>query len=964
MAPPPSSLLRELLAADGFKSRRKPPDGSAPASTRAASMSHQHRRPGKTARSQSDVLTRSRLREMNVEPDDSSMDAGNERRAATATRGSSASQASARSFSNKGYGDSGSGAGAGARRGSASDPAAVPALDESALTALISLVAGSLRRFVKDEAFRATLRAACASCLGDSTHRAVLDLRVHAQTVERAAKEGLDPRDLKRASLKLHEMASLDAKDADAVTAAGVPYPRLAACAHLYMSAVSKLQKRDHSAAVHALEAFCLAPREARTALLPALWDRLFRSGLWHLRAWRDRESAAASSDERAKEVEKMFVDALDDGTRALACYYRDWLLGRTDAMALPDVPAPPSTVLGSAPRCSASTSYDISSEVVFSSGSSSPAKFAYDYTMPRSEEIGDEETVQAKAIEDTVNVLQESDGGDEMSYAPTLLEEENVPVPVPVPMPHNVTEETSELHVEDEPKHSKESNATASYPPISDISATDLLTFEFCAVPLQSDDTCANELPIFDTVPSDFLCPLTRQIFNNPVTIETGQTFERHAIVRWLDRGFRTCPVTGQELLSMSIPDTNRVLKRLIDNWKSEHCKHLASESTGVEDRLTVTVIDKFLGSAREVSEKLDKARHLMAIGGLDLLLRRFQEAGGDEQPRVAEHLLFCIRAEGSCRNYVAIKIDGSGVLRLLHSEDLSARRTAVGLLTELICLRRREMFEALLHGLGTESIMAAMAVLLKHLQSLPVEQQAPIAVLLLRCDALVDQDRNSAQYREEAAKAITHSLRCCMSEDNAVPNTRKALLLLGGHFSFTGDLLAEDWMLKQAGFIDNSQASSSADAAVQDKEAADNETWLRHVTAALLGSSGIRRPFLEALSRCLGSPDTDLASACLATAGWLSRSLAASQDLDDAADTSLAAFSAFVPRLKQCLAPGRPHRHRVLAAVSLHNFSKIPDCRELLVLLAGGLRDQLAELAPLTWTAGQLSAELQEQG
>jgi len=97
--------------------------------------------------------------------------------------------------------------------------------------------------------------------------------------------------------------------------------------------------------------------------------------------------------------------------------------------------------------------------------------------------------------------------------------------------------------------------------------------------------------------------------------------------------------------------------------------------------------------------------------------------------------------------------------------------------------------------------------------------------------------------------------------------------------------------------------------------------------VAAALLGSSiGIRRPFLEALSKCLGSPDADLVGACLTTAGWLSRALASSVDEDGAMDTSLAAFSALVPRLKQCLAPGRPARHRVLAAVSLHNFSRIP--------------------------------------
>jgi hypothetical protein len=55
-----------------------------------------------------------------------------------------------------------------------------------------------------------------------------------------------------------------------------------------------------------------------------------------------------------------------------------------------------------------------------------------------------------------------------------------------------------------------------------------------------------------------------------------------------------------------------------------------------------------------------------------------------------VAEHLLSCIRAEGSCRDYVAIKMDGSSILRLLQSKVLLVRITAVGLLMELVCLRR----------------------------------------------------------------------------------------------------------------------------------------------------------------------------------------------------------------------------------------------------------------------------------
>jgi hypothetical protein len=207
---------------------------------------------------------------------------------------------------------------------------------------------------------------------------------------------------------------------------------------------------------------------------------------------------------------------------------------------------------------------------------------------------------------------------------------------------------------------------------------------------PLQSDALDGNQLSVFSTVPRDFLCPLTRQIFNRPVTIETGQTFERHAIAQWFHRCFSLCPVTGQELESLSIPDTNRVLKRLIDDWKCAHSENLRSEVSGIEENLTVAVVDKVINSSSDTSEKLDRVRQLMAIGGVDFLLRKFHQGEEDEKVHAAEHLLLCTQAEGSCRNYVAIKISSASVLHLLRSEVLSARRAVVCLLTELLCLRR----------------------------------------------------------------------------------------------------------------------------------------------------------------------------------------------------------------------------------------------------------------------------------
>lgn len=72
--------------------------------------------------------------------------------------------------------------------------------------------------------------------------------------------------------------------------------------------------------------------------------------------------------------------------------------------------------------------------------------------------------------------------------------------------------------------------------------------------------------------LPKDFVCPITGQIFCDPVTLETGQTYERKAIQEWVKRGNTTCPITRQPISATSIPKTNYVLKRLITSWKEQH--------------------------------------------------------------------------------------------------------------------------------------------------------------------------------------------------------------------------------------------------------------------------------------------------------------------------------------------------------------------------------------------------------
>ncbi|OMO58191.1 hypothetical protein COLO4_34815 [Corchorus olitorius] len=86
-------------------------------------------------------------------------------------------------------------------------------------------------------------------------------------------------------------------------------------------------------------------------------------------------------------------------------------------------------------------------------------------------------------------------------------------------------------------------------------------------------------------TPPKDFVCPITSHLFDDPVTLETGQTYERKAIQEWLDRGNSTCPITRQNLHSTQLPKTNYVLKRLIASWQEKNPGLVPNQSENLQN-------------------------------------------------------------------------------------------------------------------------------------------------------------------------------------------------------------------------------------------------------------------------------------------------------------------------------------------------------------------------------------------
>lgn len=71
--------------------------------------------------------------------------------------------------------------------------------------------------------------------------------------------------------------------------------------------------------------------------------------------------------------------------------------------------------------------------------------------------------------------------------------------------------------------------------------------------------------------VPCDFRCPLSLELMNDPVTVASGQTYERVFIEKWMDMGLMVCPKTRQAL-SYTTLTPNYIVKAFIANWCEAH--------------------------------------------------------------------------------------------------------------------------------------------------------------------------------------------------------------------------------------------------------------------------------------------------------------------------------------------------------------------------------------------------------
>ncbi|XP_072959018.1 putative E3 ubiquitin-protein ligase LIN-1 isoform X1 [Typha angustifolia] len=652
---------------------------------------------------------------------------------------------------------------------------------------------------------------------------------------------------------------------------------------------------------------------------------------------------------------------------------------------------------------------------------------------------------------------------------------------------------------------------------------------------------TSSDNLTLRAKPPKDFVCPITGQLFSNPVTLETGQTYEGKAIQEWVRRGNATCPITRQLLSSTILPKTNYVLKRLVTSWLEENSDPVQEVSYSETTRSTSPVFSKELhvdsasvpkidlplpqkkldhgndGSRRNMrkavssrttnmvpqassqillnqlkpyisclctSENLQeceesclyitrilkesKSDHqihaylsmptvvngfveiLLASANRDalrasinvlvelvsgneavgetlhsadsifgclstLLIDGLAEAAiiiyllrptyselsnhnivpslvqlimnenenmdtfrlglepkdaaieillqilsdGDDDCRsvnalriISENgilallkcleiserklsviciLSSCMRADKSCRNFIANRIELASVLELFHSGNDSTRDRCIDFISELVCSNRRTFSNQILQIIKDEGAFSTMHTFLVYLQTAPIKQQLKVASILLQLDLLIEP-RKMSIYREEAIDAILGGLK--WKDLPICQIALETLTFLSGRITVTGKSLTEAWLLRIAGITnpydtlmeENMQRVEDVEEEMMvcfqnEGEEKATSTWERRVAFVLCNhDNGV---IFKALEECFTSNSLEVAKSCLVTSTWLTYMLTILPDTGLIPIASNCLLDQFVDVLQS----SRNHNEKVLATLALKTFISDPD-------------------------------------
>lgn len=170
---------------------------------------------------------------------------------------------------------------------------------------------------------------------------------------------------------------------------------------------------------------------------------------------------------------------------------------------------------------------------------------------------------------------------------------------------------------------------------------------------------------------PEDFRCPISLELMTDPVTVSTGQTYDRASIQKWLSSGNLLCPKTGKTLTTTELIP-NSTLRKLIQQFCSDNGISLSkSRKTSCDISRTIVPGSPAAGEAIKFLS--------------EFLVRRLY-SGSDEQKNKAAYEIRLL-AKSNIYNRCCLINAGAipALLQLLSSSDPSTQENAISALLKL---------------------------------------------------------------------------------------------------------------------------------------------------------------------------------------------------------------------------------------------------------------------------------------
>ncbi|KAL6641662.1 hypothetical protein ACP70R_019843 [Stipagrostis hirtigluma subsp. patula] len=201
-----------------------------------------------------------------------------------------------------------------------------------------------------------------------------------------------------------------------------------------------------------------------------------------------------------------------------------------------------------------------------------------------------------------------------------------------------------------------------------------------------QSIDSLRVE-PIYES----FLCPLTKQVMRDPVTIESGVTFERDAILKWFkecdSKGRRlVCPVTRKELSSTEL-SPSIALRNTIDEWmnRNEAAKLEVARKSLTSENTEGDVLQA-LQYVAEICQRNRSSKHVVRKDGLISMIADLMKNSSTKVRQKALETLCCV-AKDDNDNKIEIAAGDNirTIVKFLSHGQVQEKEQAVSLLYEL---------------------------------------------------------------------------------------------------------------------------------------------------------------------------------------------------------------------------------------------------------------------------------------